>query len=341
MTTVQYLILAAGAFLVGWLGAFAIRWVAPRFGLVQVPNYRSSHTTPTPQGGGIAIAVVAVASALFAATIDGHFLLVSGLVAAFSILGLADDVLDLPPLLRFPIQIVLLALLLWWSLPLPPFVLPFGLAIKGWLLLGLLLVAGLWWINLFNFMDGIDGIAASQAIVIILGSLAIALAAEPSFLQTPLGPLGLATAAATGGFLVVNWPPARIFMGDAGSNTIALLILVFALVTVQKGLIGYLPWLILLSPFAADATVALIRRTARGERPWKAHRRHAYQQLSRQWGHARVTLLYSSFAAFVALPLAALAQQQPAFGYWLASLIYALLVALAFWAGSGDPLERT
>ena len=341
MTTIYSLFLVAGAFLAGWITSFAVRRAALRLGLVQVPNARSSHSIPTPQGGGIAIAAVSLVGALLAATADGSFLAIAALTAVVAAFGLADDILDLPAPLRFPIQGLVLGALLAWVGPLPDISLPLGLTLGGWGLSVLVWLAALWWLNLFNFMDGIDGIAASETVIILLGGLIIAVSVTPQVLATPMALLALITAAATAGFLVMNWAPARIFMGDAGSNTLAVLILAFALNTVQHGLVGYPSWLILMSPFVADATVALLRRTARGELPWRAHRRHAYQQLARQWSHARVTSLYAAFTALVALPLAAVAQYNAMASWWLVGLIYALLVAFMVWAGSGSAAERS
>jgi Fuc2NAc and GlcNAc transferase len=340
MTSINYLFLAVGAFAGGWLGTLAIRRFAGRIGLVQVPNERSSHSVPTPQGGGIAIAVIAIATAAVAGAIEPGFLVLAGLCAVVAAMGLADDLFELSPALRFPIQGLVIAALVGWAFPLPDLVLPFGIVIGGWLLVAIVWLFALWWLNLFNFMDGIDGIAAGQAIVILLGGLAIALSANPLFLTVPFGLLALITAAATGGFLVMNWAPARIFMGDAGSNTLALLIFAFCLGTVQQDLIGYPSWLILLSVFSTDATVALLRRTARGERPWRAHRRHAYQQLSRRWGHRRVSVIYTAITALGAVPIAAMAQQAPAIAWWLVGLTYITLAALAVWAGSGEATEH-
>lgn len=334
-----YVLLAVAAFFAGWAGSVFIRRNAPYLRLVQVPNARSSHTIPTPQGGGIAIALVAIVGAALACLGDASVVVVVALVAIIAALGLADDILDLSPALRFPIQGLVLAALLAWAVPLPAMILPFGLSLDGGLLVALIWLAAVWWLNLFNFMDGIDGIAGTQAIIILAGGLGIALSTDPSFLAAPVVLPVVMTAAATAGFLLLNWPPARIFMGDAGSNTLAALIVCFALVSLREGAMGYPAWLILLSPFAADATTALLRRTARGERPWRAHRRHAYQQLARRWGHRPVTLLYSAFAALAAL-LAAVAQQVPATAWWLVGATYACLFAFAAFGGSGDRAER-
>lgn len=339
MTIISYLSLAVGSFVAAWIGTLAMRRLAPRFGLVQIPNARSSHSTPTPQGGGVVIAAISVIVAIVACQSDSGFVVIVALSTTIAVLGLADDILDLSVALRFPIQGLVLAGLLGWALPLPSIVLPFGLIISGWIMLALVWAGALWWLNLFNFMDGIDGIAASQSIVILMGGLIIAYSADQSFLQAPIALLAVATAGAAAGFLVLNWAPARIFMGDAGSNTLAFLIIAFALSTIHLRLIDYPSWLILLSPFATDTTVALIRRTIRGELPWRAHRRHAYQQLSRRSNHARVTATYTAFA-LAAVPIAAAAQHYPQSSWWMVAIVYILLIAFVFRAGSGDAVEH-
>ncbi len=242
-----------------------------------------------------------------------------------------------------------------------------------------LLAAGVWWINLFNFMDGIDGIAASQAIFMLLAavllrallpaealpapipglpatglppspSLPLALAADP------LSAISLIIATACVGFLVLNWAPARIFMGDAGSLFLGFSILAIASfdigihqvvtsglaasteirsLTVSSGNSLHV-WLILGAVFITDATVTLIRRLLSGQNVGDAHRSHAYQRLSRHFGsHARATLVYCSANIAWILPLAWVARQWPEFAALATFIAYAPLVALALMLGAG------
>jgi Fuc2NAc and GlcNAc transferase len=336
---VQTIVIIA-ALLISWLGTLLIEHQADRLGLVQASNARSSHTRPTPSGGGLAIALASVLAAT-ALTQTGHGELWTFAVLALCIalLGFADDLYDLSPALRFPIQALIFFALLWTSGPLPSIPLPLGLALAGPLLFVILLLVGLWWLNLFNFMDGIDGIAGSQAILLLLGGSAIWWLGNPAAADFSSFWLALAGAAATGGFLLRNWPPAKIFMGDAGSNAIALIIFGVAISTIAEGQVAYQPWLILPAVFVTDATVTLLRRLLRGERPWHAHRRHAYQQLSRVWGHRRVTLAYSGLTLAWTFPLAWAAQQLPAWSWWLVLLTYMPLVALSLRADAGGANE--
>jgi Fuc2NAc and GlcNAc transferase len=323
-----------------WALTLLLERRAEQLGLVQHPNFRSSHHKPTPSGGGaaIALAVLLALAAIsnWSAAPLWPVLIGTALIAG---LGFADDLHDLPAPLRFPLQALVLAGLVWALGPLPDLALVWGVALAGALLAGIVLIVGLWWLNLFNFMDGIDGLAASQAILILLGACFLWWAGDTSAPAAPVFWMAFATVAATAGFLLHNWPPARIFMGDAGSNVLAVIIFALALLTLSAGKLSYLTWLIIPSVFVSDATLTLLRRMARGEKPWHAHRRHAYQQLSRRWGHRNVTLLYGALTALWALPLAWLAQANA--NWALVVLAYAPLLGCAAWANAGGATESS
>lgn len=330
------------AFVLGWGGTVLVERLAPRWGLVQGPNERSSHTKPTPRGGGVAIAVAVMLSALVLALSGAPGLwLPLGLTLLITLLGFADDLMNLSPALRFPVQGVVFATLVWSMTPLVPLELGAGLFLDGWVLAVVIAVVGLWWLNLYNFMDGIDGIAATHVMLVLLGALLVWMVSDTLAWQHHIFWLALAVIAATAGFLVRNWPPAHIFMGDAGSNSLALIVFFIALATIGTGAIDYPAWLILPSAFVADATVAVTRRTARGERPWRAHRRHAYQQLSRLWGHRTVTLLYCAVTALWAVPLALLSQVYPDWAWSLLALTYLPILVLVIWGQSGAAHETS
>lgn len=330
------LIIVMAAFFAGWFGTCLVENTAPRLRLVQAPNARSSHTKPTPRGGGIAIALTLIAASSAQAIISGLTMWpIASLTALIAALGFADDLYDLSPALRFPIQAAAFAALLWFNGPLPGIALPLGLSLEGWPLAAAVLLVGLWWLNLFNFMDGIDAIAGSHAVLVLAGAAIIWWTVDPDAAISPVFWLAIAGVAATAGFLLRNWPPAHIFMGDAGSNALAFVIFAIALTTIAVGLLAYEPWLILPSAFVADASVTLLRRLARGEKPWHAHRRHAYQQLSRLWGHQRVTLLYCALTALWAWPLALAAQHLPAWAWVIVGLAYLPLFGFVLWADAG------
>jgi len=204
----------------------------------------------------------------------------------------------------------------------------------------ILTLCGALWINLFNFMDGIDGLAASEAIFLLLGAALVAFLAEPGVLDDPRFWWMLGVAAACLGFLLLNWPPAKLFMGDVGSTYLGLMTAFFALTTITSLWLSLWQWLILAALFLADSLTTLVRRAIRRERFWEAHKRHAYQSLSRLFGsHRLVTLLYIGIDVVVLLPLAWVAGRYPDWAPAIAVLVFAVLVPAAYRAGAGAPLQ--
>jgi Fuc2NAc and GlcNAc transferase len=279
----------AAAFAGSLLLCEAIRRYALRTALLDRPNERSSHRVPTPRGGGAAFVLLLTAalpllrvlwpdrSSLWAA-------LAGGLLVAIP--GWIDDRGSLSPGRRLLAQ----SLAALWAL--------FCLGGAGELELGFaripLGLAGdltaflaiLWSVNLFNFMDGIDGLAGTEAVCAALfGALWLGRAGDPA------GAAACALlAAATAGFLVRNLPPARIFMGDVGSGWLGYVLAVLALASNNGGSAPPTLWLLLLSAFAVDATATLADRLRGGHSPVAAHREHAYQRLVRSGlSHGRVT----------------------------------------------------
>jgi Fuc2NAc and GlcNAc transferase len=190
-----------------------------------------------------------------------------------------------------------------------------------------------WTLNLFNFMDGIDGIAGSEAVFIAWAGSALTI-------WMGLGSHGAAAAlvfgAACAGFLWWNWPPARIFMGDTGSGYVGFVIAVLALAAGRHAPAAMWIWLILGGVFFVDATVTLLRRLARGARVHVAHRSHAYQWLTRRWGsHLPVTVSVVLVNMFWLLPCAIIAALHPGRAVWMVGIAFAPLVAVALIVGSG------
>jgi len=324
--------------LIAGLLSFAATWLvrrhAPRLGLVQAPNARSSHSVPTPGGGGLGIVLGGAVASLYAvpsAPVPVLTALVASLVLAA--VGFRDDRAPLHPGLRLLAQAALWLLAVLATGALTP--LAAGAGIPAPLLLAGLALVGVYWINLFNFMDGIDGLAGSQAVFMLLGAAALALLGGAIGPDAPLLWWLAGIAAATLGFLVLNWPPATIFMGDVGSTWLGFVLAVLALLTMSWGWLSLWQWLILGAAFVTDASVTLARRLLRGERVLEAHRRHAYQALARRWrSHRRVTLLFIGIDLAWLLPLAVWAAGA---GWVAAALAYAPLVALALAAGAGAP----
>lgn len=246
------------AFVVCWLVLAVLlrrRHVLP----MDHPNARSLHATPTPRVGGLGImAGLAVASPWLADT--GLLPVMSG-AFALAALSLADDVRGLPVGLRFLAHLVSAAGCL----------LAFGLN-GGALLLGVLAVV--WMTNLYNFMDGSDGLAGGMA-AIGFGALAVAAWQAQSM---GLAAFCAAISAAALAFLGFNFPPARLFMGDAGSIPLGFLAATLGILGAEQGVWPWLFPVLVFSPFIVDATVTLVRRGVRGEKIWQAHRSHYYQR---------------------------------------------------------------
>lgn len=334
------LLLPALAFAVAYGIADAVRRNASRLRLVQSPNERSSHKVPTPSGGGVSIAIAGVLAGLFllpGSDISFWVALTAGAVAG--IMGLLDDLYDLPSLLRLAIQFLLIGSLLASAGPLPPLATPFG-ALPAWLLYCLMALVGVWWINLFNFMDGIDGIATTEAIFFAGGVLALALAAGLALGSDATATWMLALVGASLGFLMLNWPPARIFMGDAGSNFLAVALFGTMLSLLVSGWIDYAAATILVATFVADATVTLSNRMIDRQRWFAAHRTHAYQKLSRYWGsHTKVTILNAAINLLWLFPLAAIAQNNAAFCWYIVLFAYAPVVIGCILCKAGRRME--
>lgn len=263
--------------LISWLGTRLVIHHAASLGLLHAPNDRSFHSDPVPHGGGLGLVIafqLAVSAAAVGGALESRYvfcLLSAGSGIAF--LGLWDDISPLPACTRLLVQCVLaLAALAIFDRPIDD-----GGAIGAALWYGGALLMMVWWLNLFNFMDGIDGFAATQCLFLTASALLLLAltgdAGDPS--QNLL--LWLLLAAALG-FLALNWPPARIFLGDVGSLFIAYVIGVLALSTVAQGQLTTTVWLILGAVFLADSTATLLRRILRAERWHTAHRSHAYQR---------------------------------------------------------------
>jgi UDP-N-acetylmuramyl pentapeptide phosphotransferase/UDP-N-acetylglucosamine-1-phosphate transferase len=289
----------------------AVRALVVRLGWLDRPNERSSHRTVTPRGGGLAI----VAATVLALGLTASMRLAAGpalwLVAgslALALVGLWDDRSSLSPAIRMAAQLATAAGMVSIAggldrLPLPaPLDLP--LAIAG-SLLAVVWIVGV--VNFYNFLDGIDGLATAQGVVTGIG---VALAAWDPFATM----MGAALAGACAAFLVFNWSPAKVFLGDVGSAFLgcAFAALPLAAPPDDRGkavlFMGLSLWL-----FLADATWTLLRRLARGAPVHQAHREHLYQRLVVSgWTHARVAAyLAAGSVALTGLALAAWRTRAP------------------------------
>ncbi|KTT49852.1 glycosyl transferase [Pseudomonas oryzihabitans] len=303
------LVLLVAALCGSWLGTAALRRYALSGGLLDEPNARSSHQVPTPRGGGLAFVLVFLLGCLvlqklgLLETSSCAVLVGAGLLVAT--LGFVDDHRHVGAGWRLLGHFVaaLVALLGLGGYGVLPTVLAGMTGLPAWLVLLLGAFYLVWLLNLYNFMDGIDGIAAVEALTVCLGmALIYEMTGYPGLLGAPL-----LLAAAVGGFLLWNFPPARIFMGDVGSGFLGLILGVLSLQAAMAQLSLFWAWLILLAVFVVDATWTLLRRLSRGKKPYEAHRTHAYQWASRRHGtHRSVTLAVLVINLCWLLPIALL-----------------------------------
>jgi UDP-N-acetylmuramyl pentapeptide phosphotransferase/UDP-N-acetylglucosamine-1-phosphate transferase len=268
-----------------------VLWDARRRGLLDRPNERSSHATPTPRGGGLGLLLAVGLTLILTArplVPDTGVILAALSVGLVATIGWIDDHGGASVRIRLMVHLAAGALLLPIALraPMPTSVL-LGPSVGG-------LLAGAWWvfwtvsaINVVNFIDGIDGHIGLQMTVYGL---------FVAFLAVPSGGVrlaGLALAGASVGFLVWNWSPARIFMGDVCSGALGVLVVALGAALMAEGRVGFVAAFAPLAPIFLDAALTLVRRARRGERLSQAHRSHLYQRLANGgWGHARASLLF-------------------------------------------------
>ena len=309
-----------------------------RKGILDIPNARSSHSSPIPRGGGVAVIITFFIFLYVYPAVDDRPIDVSILKsllfggAIIAAVGFIDDLNHIPARWRFlaHLSAAFLSLSLLPSLPeIIIFGFSFDLGIFGYIFLGISLV---WFVNLFNFMDGIDGIAGIEVIT-VLGSAALIL-----FVQEQAVWLLLFSylAFCVAGFLVWNWPPAKVFMGDACSGFLGFTLGLLAIVTSMQGTINLWAWLILCGVFVVDATTTLIRRMIRGEKWYEAHRSHAYQILSRRFGsHRKVFVGVLIINVGWLFPLGLLAAILPYWGLLICCIALLPLLILAIRVGAG------
>jgi Fuc2NAc and GlcNAc transferase len=324
-----------------FVAAFLLTWTLRRHAvatkLLDMPTARSSHSVPTPRGGGLAIVAV-VLTALpwlwlqgFLST--GFFLAWLGAGMTVALVGWWDDRDHVSARWRLLVHFAAAGWAIFWLGGLPQLDF-FGRGIDfGWFGQLLAVVYLAWLLNLYNFMDGIDGIAGIEAITVGLGAAFLTWLALSG---TGLWMAPLLLAAATAGFLVWNFPSARIFMGDAGSGYVGISL---GMLSLQAGVLApelFWAWVILLGAFIVDATFTLLRRLLRGDRVYQAHRMHAYQHAARRVGsHVPISLSVGAINLFWLLPMATLVGLGVLGGAAGILIAYAPLVVLVSWLGAG------
>lgn len=308
----------------------ALRRYALSRNIMDIPNARSSHSVATPRGGGVAI-VLAFLLCLpvlgYANLVPLQVLIGLGCAATLiAIIGFMDDHGHIAARWRLLGHFCAAVWALFWLGGFPPLQL-MGVSIDfGWV--GHILAAFylVWMLNLYNFMDGIDGIASVEAICACLSACLLYLfVGAPQLIWLPF-----LLAMAVIGFLFWNFPPARIFMGDAGSGFLGIVLAIISIQAAWTSSQLFWSWLILLGVFVVDATYTLVRRLMRGDKIYEAHRSHAYQYASRRFGqHRPVTLAVAAINVAWLLPWSIAAAVFQVDGLVCLLLAYLPLVALA------------
>lgn len=272
---------------------YLVRHFAISKSIIDIPNDRSSHTIPTPRGGGLAVAIswfIGLGYLFITGKIENSFFYALMAGVPLTLVGFADDIFNLKPAVRFFVQFICAASALWFlgglhSMDYGPWTMDFILFLTPFAF-----IAIIWSVNFFNFLDGIDGYIGSE--IVFVGLSAYALTGD----QT-----GLLLAVATFGFLLWNWPKAKIFMGDVGSTLLGFTVAIMAIYHQNNHISSIWVWLILTSVFWFDATITLFRRFINKEKLSEAHRKHAYQRAVQSgFSHQQVTIgsIVLNFAGF-------------------------------------------
>lgn len=317
-----------------WLTCFFYQSLAKRLGFLDHPDTRSAHELPIPTGAGIVLVFwFYIGLYLFwkMGFVPTNFFIASLGGLPIALVGFADDIKKLRWQIRASIHGVCSAWCIFWvGIPvirlLGFFIEPnlLGYAFGG--------VALLWLINLYNFMDGIDGLAAAEVIFVCMAGILLAEMQGKDWLI-----LNFLLATVAFAFLLFNWPPARLFMGDSGSGFLGFMLglLVFAYDNVSLW-----SWVILLGYFITDACLTILIRLLRGEQIYNAHSQHAYQHITRIIGSKKT--LYGVFGinVFWLLPIAVFAQGFPDYGPLLIVLSFSPLLLAQFFCGAGQVKPR-
>lgn len=317
-----------------------IRRYAIRKSLIDIPNERSSHHLPVPRGGGLSIVLITLLAVILAGF--------SGLLAYHQVIALfgggcfvgaigwLDDHRDVSALLRMIVHCVAAIWTIYWLDGLGMMNLGFTEIDPGWFGNLLAVIAMVWLINLYNFMDGTDGIASVQAIS--TGSFVLLFFLTGK--NTGLAMITLAMLGATTGFLLWNWSPAKIFMGDVGSGFLGYFFGALAIMGEKAGSAPILIWLILLALFFWDATLTLIQRFLSGEKWYAAHHSHAYQRFVQMgYSHERLALWFLAINVMILWPIAWFAMN-----YKTGMLVLALITAIfsaGLWFVIRDKYDKT
>lgn len=281
------------------------------------PNHRSAHETPVKRGAGV-VFVLMLLPCFLLFWMGWDSILFALALLSVAVVGMVDDVLELGSVIKALVQLVAAFCLLWME--------PFS--ILPWWLLVLLLLFTVWFINLYNFMDGINGLAALNFLFCAI-VLWFFLPAGLWYLQYLVVIAGVVAA-----FTVFNFPMARLFMGDVGSGLLGILLSTVGLLLVVEGYLPLFSWLLLNTVFLVDTSYTLMVRMGRGEPWWKAHSSHMYQKLNRHLASHQKTTLFLTLVNIVwVFPLFYLSLSGYSFFLWLLCCMPLLLLSRYFKAG--------
>ncbi len=264
-------ILVGFLFVVSFLLTYLVRFFALKHKVIDIPNERSSHSVPIPRGGGLAIVITwfVGVTILFSFGYIGSqlfYALLSGIILAM--VSFLDDIFDLKPIIRLLSQLLTATLALYFLNGIDSIhFYNFEFNIE-FLLFPIAVIGIVWFINLFNFLDGIDGYASIETISIAL----------MIFFFT-LDPILLILVGCVLGFLIWNWPKAKIFMGDVGSTQLGFILIILGIFYHNENKLTIMQWIMISSPFWFDATITLYRRWRNKEKLSQAHRKHVYQRV--------------------------------------------------------------
>lgn len=334
------LVFAASAILTAVVRSYALE-----HRVLDLPNSRSSHSVPKPRGGGVAIVVAFLASVLILwlddAVTASVAISVVGSGGMVAVVGFLDDHRHVAAAWRLLAHFAAAGWALYWMGGAPLLDVPGGARDLGWIGIGLCGFYLVWMLNLYNFMDGIDGIAGVEAASVAACAGALSLWHLPAGMAVQ-GLLAFLLAAAASGFLLWNFPPAKIFMGDAGSGFLGLTLGSLSLVAAWQSPVLFWCWVILLGVFVVDATVTLFRRLARRRKLYEAHRSHAYQHATWKLGrHAPVTVAVGAINLLWLCPIAAVVAVGLLSGVIGVVIAYAPLLALALYLEAGSEGYRS
>lgn len=299
--TLESLGIAGLVFSLSWWLTTRLSSPFAKLRLLDHPNERSLHSTPVPRTGGLAIlASLAVGLLLessraflgwgFSVFQAGYSRWIPAMLILIVIVSLWDDWRELPFFLRLAVHGVAAAgIVLGAGLVIDVIAVPrLSTLALGWFAIPFTILSVMWMTNLYNFMDGMDGFAGGMTLI----GFGFLCYLAWSVGEVYVGVLSLLAVSATGGFLIYNRPPARIFMGDVGSTLLGFLAGTLSVLGIHRGLFDFWVPVLIFSPFIVDATITLFRRLIRGEKIWQAHRQHYYQRLVLLgWSHRKTVLV--------------------------------------------------